>query len=153
MLLWDADSQNQNRSPFLPPTQVKERPCKNGVRDRLRGSERSLQHPAPGGPGVPTGRSSTDTSPFPAITDSVSPRAPRAAGLTLGAGTEDLRGPDTDQAPLDTVTDPHTRDRTKNGSSLRFASGLVPFFFFYFATQLARTPTPAPPRAAPTCSL
>ena len=32
---------------------------------------------------------------------------------------------DTKQAPLDTVTDPHTGDRTKNGSPLRFASGSV----------------------------
>lgn len=46
---------------------------------------------------------------------------------------------------MDTVTDPHTRDRTKNGSSLSFASGSWVFSFFSFAIHF----TPPPPRPVP----
>lgn len=127
MLEPGARPPNQNRSPFLPSpagdragkgVPGEGRPGGSGVGAPLRAREGAAPSaPAPGGRGDPTGRSGADTTPSPATTASVSPRALRAAGLTLQAGTEDLGGPDTDQAPLDTVTDPHTGDRTKNGSS------------------------------------
>lgn len=52
------------------------------------------------------------------------PTSSPGGGRTHPGGRDGrFRGPDTKQALLDTVTDPHTGDRTKNGSSLRFASG------------------------------
>ena len=73
------------------------------------------RHPAPGGPGDPAGRGGRDTTPSPAITASVPPRALGAAGLTLGAGTVDLgdRTPNRPRWTLSRTHTPGTEQRTE----------------------------------------
>lgn len=145
MLELGAKPQNQNRSIF-PPSHAESR--SGGVGGGVPGETESgtgsgggsgaSRHPAPGGPGHPTERSGTDTTPFPGDY-SFRLTASLGSGRTHPGGRDGrFGGPDTDQAPLDTVTDPHTGDRTKNGSSLSFASGSVLF---------CHPPTPVSPHA------
>lgn len=75
----------------------------------------AARHPAPGGPGDPAGRGGRDTTPSPAITASVPPRALGAAGLTLGAGTVDIgnRTPNRPRWTLSRTHTPGTEQRTE----------------------------------------
>lgn len=131
MLELCAKSQDQHQSPFLlshaESLSAEEVPGETESGTRGGGGSGASRHPAPGGPGYPTGLSGTDTTPFPGDY-SLRLTASRGGGRTHPGDRDGrLGGPDKDQAPLDTVTDPHTGDRTKNGSSLRFASGSVLF--------------------------
>lgn len=146
MLELCAKSQNQHQSPFLlshaESLSAEEVPGETESGTRGGGGSGASRHPAPGGPGYPTGLSGTDTSPSPVTTVSVSPRAAGAAGLTLGTGTGDLGGR-TKTRPRWTLSQTHTpgtEQRTEARSvSLPGRS--------YFATY----PTPVAP--TPTCSL
>lgn len=83
-------------------------PRGSGVRDWLRGTERRAWHPAPGGPGGPVGRSGADTTPFPGD-QSLRLTASPGGGRTHPGGKDGrFGGPDTNQAVLGPVTDPHT---------------------------------------------
>lgn len=74
--------------------------------------------------------------------------SPRGGRTHPGGRDGRFGGLDTDQAPLDPVTEPHTGDRTKNGSSLRFASGSVRVTPRYTHTYTQRSGSPTS-----TCSL
>lgn len=98
-----CNSQNHNSCSFPPRCRARWGAGSLGKRVLTGASP----HPAPGGPGDPAGRSGTDTTPFPATSASVPPRAPGAAGLTLGAGTGDLGGW-TPTRPRWTLSQSHT---------------------------------------------
>ena len=105
-------------------------PWGSGVRTR------ASRHPTRGGPGDPAGRSGTDTTPSPATTASVPPRAPGAAGLTLGAGTGDLGGrtPTRPRRTLSQTHTPGTEQRTE------VPSVSLPGLSFHHHPHLPRSP-------------
>lgn len=99
-------------APFLPswqgPVWRREVPGEAELGTGCGGGSGASRHPAPGGPGDPAGRSGADTTPFPGGHSLRLTASPGGRRTHPGGRDGRFGGPDTGQAPLDPVTDPHT---------------------------------------------